>query len=311
MLCGKPAEPLPFRTSRGVLPMSIVAILNGYYRSGTTILFYLFKLSNPDMICLYEPTSPIITSYIRKYKVGELDDTHNLPIFDDYHKLPKEVLEEFIKRHSLIYATTTEILSIIDKPEKAVFLLEPIHNLDQPVFIKSCQLHFILPDIKKELKCDIIHVVRHPAEVLASHFSEETLNNIDKALEILISPRSRLAFWIDETYRIVRRIVGIDFNAKNTLEKFLVNYVMCNYHAVNDIETYNLGSIVCFEDIARNPHNPPKSISRYISKQYMKVISPNRAFTAPLWLKDIVSKKIKQLGLEFYYKKIEEVCRTW
>ncbi len=70
-------------------------VFNGYYKSGSTRMWWVLKRSNPEMLHICEPLTP---DWL-KLKDSIYSHLHGLPIWEDYHRPEFKLIEsEWIKR---------------------------------------------------------------------------------------------------------------------------------------------------------------------------------------------------------------------
>ena len=62
----------------------IKSIFNGFYRSGTTLLYKILSRSNKDLIILYEPLHPRLKMEILR---GAGKDIHDENVYENYTRL--------------------------------------------------------------------------------------------------------------------------------------------------------------------------------------------------------------------------------
>lgn len=276
--------------------MTIKAILNGYYRSGTTILWWIMRLSNLDKPVLYEPTSPILLDHLREWKYGQINGLHNLPIFDGYFMLDNACLEDFKRnqRGEDVYLS----------PGDAFRTLDPLHRCSQDMIIKSCQLHFILNEVAERYGCNYIHVIRHPAEVFVSSLRKEYRN--DKTLKAiydcrLIDDEIDSAFWLSSIYEKASSKLGLHVRNNDYVGKFIIAWTFCNLEAVKQARKSKRGKILYFEQIALNPSRNFIEIAEHLGikmhEAYAGLLNPNRVYQAPEWFRKAIWDKIGKLGL--------------
>jgi len=213
-------------------------ILNGYFRSGTTIMWYIFKQQHPELVCLYEPLNPALPKYVRE-NIGKIDPLHNLVLFDDYLKLPN--LDEVISKHR------GDEFFLVDRFEVVKDYLDAIHR-SVDTMLQPNRMHFIMSDVVKRYKCKAVQLVRHPADVYM-----DILN---------ICGENPGAFGMDRYYDYLLNKYGIE--AKDHLEMFLIVWTFCNYEATKDgnVEVWK------FEDCVKKYNLDPKKA--FISPQSLK-----------------------------------------
>ena len=178
--------------------MVLKFVINGYYRTGTTIIARILKLSNPELLYFHEPTSSIIINDIQRFR-DQPHGLHGFPIYEDYLKLG-EVLRRFF---SYIHRPYDFVL----QPSECVRILSFFHSLPHNCFVKCNQLHLVLDVVAEAFKVPVIHIIRDPVEVLFDHVYPEYQNDQEILKKIFIE-RDRnyfkyLGFWLFDIYRSI------------------------------------------------------------------------------------------------------------
>jgi len=288
--------------------MPIKAILNGYYRSGTTIMWWLLRLSNLDKPVLYEPTSPVLLDFLRNWEYGKVDGLHGLPIFDGYFMLPKPCLDNFMRNHrgEEVYLSH----------ENAFKTLDSIHNCNnKEIIIKTCQLHLILNKVANRYGCNYVHLVRHPADCFVSHLGREYRKD-DKLKMIsdmkINDPKIDGAFWLKNIYEKASQRLGVKVGERDYIGKFVVAWTFCNYNALKQVEKSKRGIMLDFREITLRPTVYFKLISDHLGVEmddrYYTLLDPSRTLVAPLWFRDKIISKFEELGLIGMLKEIRGTC---
>jgi len=283
--------------------MPLKAIFNGYYRSGTTIMWWIMRLSNLDKPVLYEPTSPVLLDFLKKWEYGKIDGLHGLPIFDGYFMMPKSCLDNFMANQ-----TGRDVYL---SHENAFKTLNPIHNCGKEIIIKTCQLHLILNKVANKYGCNYVHLIRHPADVFVSHLGGQyrTKDKLQAICNLkIVDNKIDGAFWMNAIYKKASSKLGIAVPDNDYIGKFIIAWVFCNYEALKQVEKSNKGMIAYFEAIAANPHRFFKEISEHLgiemNVRYSMLLDSNKIRVAPLWLRNEFLNKVKAFGLFDKFKEI-------
>jgi len=265
----------------------IVGVLNGYYRSGTTIWQRIIKESNPNIIDLHEPTSPVVGIELR-YGYRNI---HGWDIYNGYSKLPRATYFEFLRRWDEVF---TEQKGIMTDWSDVKYLLEPIHECDIPIFIKSNQLHLFLDKIRRYFKCWTVHIVRDLAQNIYSHV--KVLYSCEHyRRRVLLSSSFPDCFFVDYVYRDLTEYFGEDPNAKTVLDKLIYNITKCN-EVADSIK-------VRFED----PEEVSKAIPLSTSKA-KELLDPNRIqYKLPRWFLDLFNKVVRSYKNEIVRLEYKDV----
>lgn len=278
----------------------IKGIINGYYRTGTSIIWWILQQSNPEVVILYEPHSVGLHNDFKNLKpdADTLNPLHGMPIYKPYFMIQKDIREEFFRR--------AKPKSVYTKKEfqDAVETVEMFDRIDKrEVIVQSNQLHLILHDFAEYFGCKYIHIIRDPAEVLYSHAeSPSKVRQKIQQLLVTLSPSYMISKWVDWGARgkfelkcamqVARKLGWI--NGGDWLEKFLRMYVNYNYHVLENLDERR-GCIVRFEDLVEYP----KFFSRIFWK-YLRLkvdpthnkLNPRKAFQAPDRLKRAVEMRL-------------------
>jgi len=125
----------------------ILGVVNGYFRTGTTLLWNLIRLSNPHALHLYEPYHPELANKLEKWTIGSRDGLHGLPLWDDYFALPKRVLTH-------ILATIPKENVVFDY-EYAIEHVKPLKSLGVCVYLQPNRVHPVLGILGAWAECSV------------------------------------------------------------------------------------------------------------------------------------------------------------
>jgi len=279
--------------------MAIIGFLNGYYRTGTTIVWWILQQSNPDIPVLYEPHSIGLYRGLLKTTDGSrVDRTHNLPIYKPYFMIPKELREEYI-RNAVPKSVYTK-----DELLDAIKTVEMFDRAEQKFAIQSNQLHLILNDICEYFDCNYVHMMRDPAEVLFSHADHTSrLRQAIHRFSIAFTPNLMIWKWLHHGYggkfdlrntREVAKKLGWLSGSKDLLEDFIRLYTHYNYYVFSNLS--RRGKFVRFEDLIKKPtlfRKMANWIGLKLEKQYLDILDPDKAFRCPKNLREKVRKRVR------------------
>lgn len=267
----------------------IVGILNGYYRSGTTIWMRIVAESNPHLATLSEPTSPIVVDQIRTIGFDGVEPLHGFKLFQGYGKLIGPVWEEYKKRWKEVFSKYKVMRGIMTSWRDVKYLLEPFHACEQPIFIKSTQLHLFLKNIEDEFQTKCLHLKRDLADCIAAHLAQHVLKNENEAKNILTSPQRPTMFFVDCVHENLKEYFNIDYGAKNVLEKLICNISVCNKVAeMSGVKTVNFESF----DEVRKAIIRHLGLHIHLHKLYLFDFS--KVHIAPIWLRKLVWENEKK-----------------
>lgn len=267
----------------------IVGIINGYYRSGTTIFQKFVELCEPNWIVLCEPTQHEIIYHIMAQGWYNRNVLHGFKIFLGYSMLPRNVLRDFIARHIEVFGMSDKNHGIIVDPDDALYILEPLHDCDESIVIKSTQLGIVLDEVVKKLGCWCIHLERAIENTVFNHFPD-----LDSFLSFVNESKGIIPFYGNLVYdRIVNKF-DLKIDLKKPIEKLVFNVKF-----VNDYVKKNLNkTIINFDAFVRN-------IEEYIDKLPFnvrldiakKLFDTNRLNIAPQKVKKIIGEIIESLKM--------------
>jgi len=279
----------------------IDGIWNGYYRTGTSIVWWILQRSNPNTVILYEPHSCGVHNEFKTLnpKADTVNPLHGMPIYKPYFMVPDDV-----RRRFLAMAKPKPVYTK-DDFEDAVKTVEMFHDINQRVIIQSNQLHLILHDFAEYFSCNYVHMVRDPVEVLYSHAGNPS--NLRKRLQQLLvtyAPNYMIRKWMNHgengkfelryMMKVARELGWFKNTSNDWLEKFLVMYVNYNYHVLENLD--NKGCIVRFEDLVKHPKLLARVAWRYlrlrVEPEFVN-LDPKKAFQAPEKLKNAISRRAK------------------
>ena len=294
----------------------IRGVINGYYRTGTSIVWWILQQSNPETIILYEPHSVGLHNDFRTFNPNAdfVNPLHGMPIYKPYFMVSDEVRRKFLEtaKPKPVYTK--------DDFEDAIKTVEMFNDIDKRVIVQSNQLHPILHEFAEYFDCNYIHIVRDPAEVLYSHAgSPSKLKRRIQQFLVSFTPNYMINKWINHGGRYgkfelrymmeVAKKLGYLNSGGDLLEKFVRMYVNYNYHVLENLDEKR-GKVVKFEDLVKNPKFFNSVFWVYL---WLKVepkynrLDPKRAFQAPEKLKNAIKrrldpetrKKLEVLGFDY------------
>ena len=277
--------------------MGIEGIINGYYRTGTSIVWWILQQSNPDKIILYEPHSVGLHNEFRSLRptADTVNPLHGMPIYKPYFLIPERVRREFLTKAKPKPVYTREDI------DDAIQTVEMFHKLEEPIYIQSNQLHPILREFAEYFNCKYIHIVRDPAEVLYSHTgSPSEFRRKLQRLLLIYAPNYMVKRWMNTaTYgkfemrymlETARKLYNISDG--DLLEQFVRAYVNYNYYVLENLDGKR-GKIVRFEDLVKDKREFRvfEEIGLRVVEGFIK-LDPKRAFKAPVKLREAIMKRL-------------------
>jgi len=280
--------------------MPVCGILNGYYRSGTTILWWIFQLSNLEDVWIYEPHSPAVHGELKKATFWTINRLHNLPIYFPYFVVRDDIRNEYLAK--------AKPRSIYDSPGDAIATVEMFDKAQRRVYIQPNQLHYVLKSVAEHFDCPFVHVVRDPAETFWSHLPKELRS--EKALAEIAEgkhyDRLKGSFWIHDCYEVARKVCKIEVSKKNVLEEFAVSWFCANYVAYKQCGD-DRGLFLRFEDFVVEPDETFRKAAKHLGcnvvEAYTRLLNVSRAFSAPASLSSKLMRVFEEYGLTKTVKK--------
>jgi len=233
-------------------------ILNGSFRSGTTLVWKIMRESNPGMYVFCEPLHNNLFKEIYREQVLK-QYGHGFSTTSEYLQVGDEFLKHLRQFHPVI---GNEVYTF--KIDDVTRYLKIYDSLDKPVILQPNRMHFIISDIAHAFNCKVAHIIRHPLDIFLSvMFSSPKLKYLRKLLGInpylfrLI--RNPNPYFLDEQFEFMLRYFGVGqmwkvaydkyFLPKHYyLQRFIICWTISNWYAVNEIDKAN-GLIARYEDI--------------------------------------------------------------
>jgi len=220
--------------------MVLLYVLNGYFRSGTTILWHLLKLSHRDKVHIYEPFHPKLEYHLSN-DINKKDPLHGLQLWNDYIKLEGRTLRTIIECSKTLDGSPVTLYEAKD-------IINALEDDEHEIFIKMVRGHAILPYIAEYYDANVVHIIRCPVCTWLRHFDTKDLNNIDTILGLNPAYPYANRFYLLNTYKKLKQMVNIPFKPNNYLDMFVFNWVISNYIAVTKIIDFENASIYLYED---------------------------------------------------------------
>jgi len=271
----------------------IVGIINGYYRSGTTFMQRLCCKSNPNFIVLSEPTQHEIIDHVLANGCYKDNLLHGWQIFKDYCKLPRKVKHEFIKRHFEVFDYDKSQWGIMTSESAVRYLLQPLHDCEQQIVIKSTQLHLFLEKLKEWYGCWILHLDRNIENIIADHFSYYHLTKTTEVKNFLMSNKGAISFYADLVFENITKYLRLDKSiARNNLDKLVFNIL-----ATRKIVEKQKGiTILNFDEFVRNPKQHLNKLPFKVNEGLLRLIDPSKRNPVPDWFISMVKDSVNYIS---------------
>jgi len=276
--------------------MPIILIINGFYRTGTTIVSRILKESNPDIYYFHEPTSSLCVHEIMSHGLGKVHGLHGWAIYDDFHKLPSAYLDLFIRKH--------QVYDFVLEPFRGVIVLDAIHSFHMKSMVKSCHLHLILDIVINRYGCKAIQIVRDAVETFLDVLPLEVASN-ELLLAKLVDGKVKCEkymtmFWILDIYNSVSRRFNKYVDENDCIGKFIVAFMELQNYAVKLCRANPKCMILNFDELVEKPIEVLSRVEGFtglkVNKQLAKYIDKSKAKKSKAWLRKKFEEKMKELG---------------
>ncbi len=243
--------------------MPVVAIFDGFFRSGTTLVWNILKQSNPDCLVFYEPLKPTLFAEIEAYQ-AKVHPLHQLRLFDEYHRCGPGFMHQLQTAHKRYWQNRT--------PENLCRYLALFHALPDRVVLQTNRLGPYFPEVAAALAPQLYFLIRNLEDVLRSMttFIDTVYTRQEKSwkqrisrglcrlrnihpeamrfggLPLIESIHDRCGIpkqWTDRAYR--RSI------ARDPVQVFVLAWVAYNYAALQ--ASGRLQGVLAYEDLVRSP----------------------------------------------------------
>jgi hypothetical protein len=137
-------------------------VVNGYFRSGTTVVWDIIRRCNPDLVCLYEPCHENLGVHL-DHDRGVADPLHGADLWADYRRLTDAHIvgnlvaqrRDLVPRYPLDAGDVSEYVSML-------------HAEPRQMMAKVNRWHFVLGELQSRFGYQTVHVIRRPQAVFDS-----------------------------------------------------------------------------------------------------------------------------------------------
>lgn len=138
----------------------IKAVFNGYWRSGTTLVWRILRESNPELLVFYEPFNRKLPVYLLREGPEGSSPLHDVPLWREYYEAG--IIEEVGLNHPNLNSVFPETWG------DAELYLKIFHNLSQDCVLQTNRAHFFLKSIERTFSARLIQIFRDPLAVYTS-----------------------------------------------------------------------------------------------------------------------------------------------
>ena len=252
--------------------MPVKYVINGYFRSGTTMLYDAVSDALGDQsFSFYEPCYPKLGLVIRNEEaVQKTDPLHGKKIWREYHRLDDSRRNDILRNHP-----NTSGAGIQNDPAFLNYIHQ-FHSIPEPVFLQTNRYHFFLDVVFKEFHIPVAHVIRNPIHVYES-ICAAYFSSVSPAKKIIrrITQRYTMKnfFGLENEFDWIVRHTGFPlviynnwrlrhFSPPDYFTKFVVVWIVSNYYALRSIEKNN-GRLLIYEQLLSNPEKEFGQLSQY------------------------------------------------
>ncbi|MFC1706855.1 hypothetical protein ACFL59_08550 [Planctomycetota bacterium] len=303
--------------------MPIAAVLNGYYRSGTTFLWNYARATLRDHTCLQQPLHPRLASLLQAARTDNVPDPlHGLRLWEEYLGLQQCTLERLLRNHP----NTTEA-GIASEGALHAYL-DVLHSLPEKLVLQPNTLHFYLDVVAERYGARLVHVVRHPLDVMAS-IERAYLRVPGSAVKELLKRIARpyglpQAFDVEKEYRWIVRHTGRPHGYYDNwklrylvapfsfLHKLAVVWTLSNYYALRTLERRS-GLLLVYEELVSRPEERFPELSRFLGGEF-KEIPPIKPGTVGRFSESALQRfrrAVAEAGIEKEYAAIVRSLGAW
>ncbi len=252
--------------------MAIKILINGYYRSGTTMLFHQVNQSlPPNYAGYYEPCYPLLGLVVRNEEPNKISKLHGSTLWKSYQNLDETDFSKLLRNHP-----NTNKLGIAN--DKALLqYLDVFNGFNKDSFLQTNRYHLFLSEIKSEYSPALLHIIRDPNSVFDSIKKAYTGNTsgvkkIIKNIRLAFGPgdffgnKTEFSYLIQKTGKptvIYQNWKLKYFSKPNFYERVIINWTLSNYYALQAIAK-NGNKLIVYEEMIKQPTKVFSEISQLL-----------------------------------------------
>jgi hypothetical protein len=237
--------------------MSLKLLVNGFFRSGTTIFWKILRDSNPSMSVFYEPCHEQILDNLKKFRQEPFDDeVQGFKVWDEYMTVAGLI--------EIIGANHPNLGRGNIFPEKAddVIAYANIYDqLDKDCVLQTNRWSFCVEQIGKAYDCRVIHIIRNPFDVYSSmqrvYMGQGSA--FKRMIKNVFNPFfAGRAYGITDMYKFAIRKFDQDYGGlddssgfavkESAFNMFLIVWTLSNFHAIKGLEAIG-ETVVVYEKL--------------------------------------------------------------
>jgi hypothetical protein len=279
--------------------MSLV-VVNGYFRSGTSILWRQLAAANPGRKVVYEPCHNDLFRAVHRARLGLVNDLHQFATWSNYLELSDRELQRLRWSHPNLNGRVL--------PENYPALAWYIANL-QEVFgadavLQTNRWQFFLGDIAGA-GAEVLHIIRNPFSVYASisrNGDHKKRRHPTEKLRGLLNPADRFYGWR------MRQEIGSRYGHRSRFwqrlqpfETFVYCWVISNHAALNAL---GRGRTFTYEEICLAPERFLQRLRQNELKLATEAL--NRRGVALLEETAVIDAAARRLGIDQEWRELRE-----
>jgi len=249
-------------------------VVNGYFRSGTTLLWDFFRRELPDHLCLYEPLHSALPSMIRREQTsGRVNLLHGRHLFRDYTALGDERLEALLRSHPNLESDGIRSTGALCE------YLDHLQACDRDIVLQLNRASFFLDVLHERYGAPVVHVVRHPLDVFRSmqRASSVAPTSLQRGVKrVLRRAVMRLQFDLLKDYQWIERHQGYpphrldrwDVRFLTPLDPFrmlVLVWTVSNHVALAHLRRTD-GLLLAYEALAADPEGARDRLARHLGR---------------------------------------------
>ena len=287
--------------------MAIKLVINGFFRSGTSIIWQILKLSNPQMLVFYEPSHKNLIKILKKYKSNYKNDKgfnmHGMKLWEEYF-----FKKDFIKIVQQYHPNKNiAVPNSYDKLREYIFQFSILHK---DVVLQTNRWHDFFGNIKNEsVRC--LHIIRNPIDVYESliRYSFSSLSTYKK---IIKNSFPKYFYWkmfdVNFWYKHYKNDFDNLIIPQTPFEQFFIVWVISNYNAIRSLD---VNEVLLYEDLINDPKNNTKYFKENnIEFDYRNQLRLRRIDNiSDLYCNSDLKKLSQNLNISNQYQKIVNIIK--
>lgn len=282
----------------------ITTVLSGLFRQGTTLIWWLAKLSNPNKLHLYEPCHEDLFKKLETWEKGKRDNMHGKPLWDDYLEIPPEHLEIMRKYHR-DFRVTLDFTNVID-------YLDAIERIPAEIVIQPNRWSMILLDIKLRYQAETIQIVRNPIDTWIDHFTIDALKDENRFWKKSLEKTSDDPFFTDLIYNALAERYGFPKSIP-LLEQFAVVWTLHNYFGIVGSDV-----VINFDKLILDPERYLRWLNYRLktirfNPNYADIVIQMEYGKFPRYrrmIKHVIETTVYDFGLDRFYDKVIDAMNS-